>query len=393
MDLCQSRQLLPEFAQLVGAAPAEACCFVLEHALDAPRQLVTESCRATRKPACQQPDHQDHHHHHDEAPQHQGILQCSQWRCIHRAAHPKDAAVLGGEHRHPDHLAVAARRSPQGEPPRRKFLLQAWILLEGVNGPVPGFGGQKETSVVADPECVGIGARHAADVDGDVDHSHRQIVVREHDGRCNVQSQEIEGAALVVHVNGTDRDGARLGLGYRLDECLWQGGRRSRGGSQQQALGITFKPELGPAAVVGEYHPGDIQLVVEDPVGPFHVTRPGFVDLLVVALVPLHQQSGLGKFGQQSQHLLSARDVLIEIAKIRPQVLQVGAMVEVLDAVEHQRHGDGHQQHEGRQSEEEQEEERLVPESHGVSGSLLWDNDTGTWRGRESPGKTRAKAW
>jgi len=77
----------------------------------------------------------------------------------------------------------------------------------------------------------------------------------------------------------------------------------------------------------------DVPLVAEDLIQPARVAGTGETDLILVSPVA-EDQARLRELCEQSHHLVATCQVLVEIAEIRAQVLQVGLLVDELGAVQ-----------------------------------------------------------
>ena len=77
---------------------------------------------------------------------------------------------------------------------------------------------------------------------------------------------------------------------------------------------------------------------------------------------------------------MTARDEMVEIAEIRAQILQLRAEIEVLYAIENQRHVDRNQQKQRGQSEEEQKKQCLGSKLHKGTRTGFQQQDI-CWKG------------
>jgi len=99
------------------------------------------------------------------------------------------------------------------------------------------------------------------------------------------------------------------------------------------------------------------QLIKKNSVSPVCVGATGFQQLVGVFTVLLRQTDPrLGNLGKHPDHFLPTGDVLVKVAEVGPEFLQVRLVVELLQLSKHQRHidGDGDQQWCQRQQQQEQ---------------------------------------
>ena len=171
----------------------------------------------------------------------------------------------------------------------------------------------------------------------------------------------------------------------RLDE-LGAGGLRWAGaGRPAPGLRVPGQPEALAAVRAEEQDLYDVALVAQDLVDPARVARARQVRLVLVAR-PAQYQPWLRQLGEEADHLVAARQVLVEVAKVRPQVLKIGLLVEECGAVQDQRQVDHHRQQQRREGKDQQDQEDQVAQFHArghrVGKTRHHSERGGKWEGR-----------
>jgi hypothetical protein len=183
---------------------------------------------------------------------------------------------------------------------------------------------------VIDPERVAIELGQAADIDGHHHHASGILGLFPADPAHQAQGHEL--ARVFDAGRGVDADAAhhhRAGLQLEpgRQKLPIRDLRRRGGRSPLLRAGIARQPEALLTVVADEEDLNDVALIGEDLIDPGGVARPSDIDLIRIALLA-EDQAGLGELRQQADHLVSTGEVLVEIAKVGAQILQIGALVE-----------------------------------------------------------------
>jgi len=259
-------------------------------------------------------------------------------RGIDLAPDPQGAPVLGEKHGDPNQLpalaALPEREISGGEDPS-----QSGEVGEGIRFLAERLPRAQIASVAVDPECIAVELGQAADIDGHHHQAHRLALGAAADRADQIQGHELAGILdprKRVDADAADHDPAGLhaqaGFQKLLTRSLRELGRRM----PQKGLFVSLQPEalLTFRAEKEDLH--DIGLIVEDLVYPARVAGTGEVDLVVVSLLA-EKQARLRELREKPYHLAAARQVLIQVAEICAEVLQVGLLVDERGALQHQR--------------------------------------------------------
>jgi len=172
-----------------------------------------------------------------------------------------------------------------------------------------------------------------------------------------------------IDPDAADQHGPRLQTQAGLHE--FGAGRHRRVGARRPApgLGVAGQPEALVALGADEQDLHQVALVGEDLVDPARIAGPGQVGSVRVPGLA-QDQPRLGQLGQQADHLVAAGQVLVEVAEVGPQVLQIGLLVEQRRAIQHQGQIDQDGQDQRRQAEDQQEQKDQVAQFHDRAAGM-----------------------
>ena len=101
----------------------------------------------------------------------------------------------------------------------------------------------------------------------------------------------------------------------------------------------------------------DIQLILQDLVHPLDISGPCQIKFFIYALLGnVECHARFRQLGQQADHFVAACQMLIEVAEVRLQILQMGFVVEVFHPFQHQRQVDHHRQKQWCECEQKKEQ-------------------------------------
>lgn len=129
-------------------------------------------------------------------------------------------------------------------------------------------------------------------------------------------------------------------------------------------LPLPVEPEPFMPVLIKKNDLNDIELIPQNAVDPFSIPGTRLVYRFLVLIAVVENAARLRQFCQQLHHLFAGCEMLVEITKIRAQVLQVRLVVEELHAPEDQREIQRNGGQQRRQCKQQEEKKYLGAQFH-----------------------------